>query len=935
MNVARAFAKSVDLFHTIEISDRTLKKWTDDQLDQVVREILYYLPFGAVKYKKNAKRLQGRIALHQKVCFDVANAGETSLREIKSVNRLIGRGSYYSGQQWPDVVRKLKGMAALSMDNVYSFPERYPQVAKPANGMMGEPADVNADRLMDYVDGRGEIDGPKYARFLRKKIAYFQIKEGRPVPVPWLQAVMAWEGAGGKVVRGFARMLAGLPYAVLSQHAFLGNGSSDVTFREFVYEQTATSFEKMVGARLPDGLRDEFKRKMADERTRRDIVFYSAYPAQLDAGKPTGTPDACKYLTMAKNSRMFEAKYDFVPVIHPPLLKWLFGWKMSREVADELTRDLDRRDKPSLDLAFGCVQEFSPTVMDAEAFSSSAMDILLTVAKWPYMSMHRNVHDIIVSSQWNFFEWNVQAFVLFLKKRHDLRVPNGYGKILEQVLVEIGAQGKSPLFLKALRNPLSRELLADAVGCIGKLGVTEIPVEHALEILLNFQNNVLYLRAFPEEFLAIPLDEKLRFLRRKNDPFPEEGIDDRKEDIRLSERLMKANIPQGPLGTFLTLCKLAAHPPNTLYVQLFLKMKEVQIFTGCRLERDLVAKLLFYDFPIIQFRKMLDVFIEERKALIRFFSKNRSAEFPIESRERIGEAIAEFVLFYSKKIKTVDDSRAREHFSALIHHVQSGLVCTAPRPLTSVMALGPYEGSDHRFVPFGSDEGGDRMICAGWRMGESNRPIFDVHLVRMEDFRSSGISVPFSVELPDEPELFKYLGALGNYHLAEFGEDPEPEIPERFQSLKPAIEAWILELKSHFRRAILEMATQKPFTIGPKDGAFSLFPKDKEHFTFLETFDGREVDSRDFTQGIATSLESSNPLQILLAMPNEGPSIIETEVEWQPVEEGVRWSVSAKGMRLNVVFPEEWMKTPEQKKRALNWQVTCLKALVFSAKDSG
>jgi len=926
--LAARFDNDVKSGHAIDISDKALKGWKEKDLDQVARELLYYLPFCSVNCPR-AKKLQGRITLHRIVYRDIATAGKKELHEFASVMCLIRGQSFYSGAQWSTLCSALRIQAALSMDNVYSFPERFPQVANIANGRIRDLERVSANDLMDYVDGIKGIDLIHYARFLRKKIAYFQKKEGKRAPVTWFEAIQNWTAEGGRLPTLFPIEVRKLPYSALTQGIFEGDESSDLSFREYVYEQTTVAFERMLGASLPELLREDIKLRMKVERTRRDLVFYSAYPDQLRAGKPTGTPYACKYLDLVKDFWKLKERYLFDSRYDPLLLQWLFHWGMGKE----MQRSLPPPDpKPSLDVAIETILSFSSQIMEPATFSHSAMDILLEVVKWPAENLRKDVQDIAMCCSWEFFEYSGDAFFAFLKNRHDLKIPKGYGEKLEEVLREMRAEGKSPLFLRALWNPLSEEQLSLAVELVEGMEL-EISAEQALKILLNLPNNRHYLETFPDEFSALTLNERLWFLTRKNPIFSKKGIEDQMEVVRSGEELLRDSISQGPFGKVLVLCKLVAQPEKGELIPSFISMmKRVQLFVGCHLEKDQGAKLFFHDLDLIEFERMLEVFIEERSALIEDLVKKNKKQIPKDSLLRIDEALAQFVRSSVSNYRKNDEVRILDRFNPLIQFAQSGIFCKRSEPLTSRIALGPHAGTDHYFVPVGNEKQQERMACVGWRMGESDCPIFDVNLFFAGNFRSSGFRVPFSVPLPKDSELFAYLAKLGNYHLAESIDPFEQEFPDRFKEFKPAIDEWIFKLKTHFRLAYLEIATRKPFSLGPKEGAFSLIRKEK-HFTFLESHEGPEVGSFDLDQSIASALESDTPLQLPLSMHTDG-SPVETEIKRESVKEAERWSVSAKGISLSVVFPIKWMKTPEQKKRALNWQISWLKALVFDLKET-
>jgi len=792
-----------------------------------------------------------------------------------------------------------------------------------------EASDVCAKHLMEFIDGEREIEVQSYARFFRKKIAYFEKGENGWASVTWLDAAEAWIQAGGKSPRDLEKILKSLPYGFMSPAIFVGDETLGQTFREFVFEKTVQGFEETLGTALPVSVRGAFLKAIENEKTRRDLVFYTRYPPS-SGKKMLGTPDALAFLHLKRKWGLLKAKYFFDPG-YEILIEWTFHWKMTAEQKEKLQKELYRDPKPRLDLAIGATQLFRP-ILDPSNLNRFGMNILLEIAPWPMQKISEEISLILNLTNWKFHDSSDPTFIVFLKTGAYRKVSRDYGMLLSETLERLGTRGKSALFLKALQSPLSVDEFEAAVDCLEKLEMEEISTDSAIRVLLNFPNNQLYIKTFHEEFSCLSSEQKLSFLRRENDSFPEIAF--MPETIRFRASFFDPEFRTSPYGKFLVLCKITAPDAKRHLEQFNAIMKKAQTFVGFPLKTDFAAELFFFDCPIEPFVKFCRGFVEERNTLIDSLGETKSGILTERSKKRLIEASSEFEMSYSSEEGSARNNEIAHHFSALKRYIQSGLTCIQPSAIISLIKNAEDE-NDHHFVSLGKELIKNRKLCGGWRRGGLGVPIFDLSLIDTVTFRSSVIHIPLSIEGPVDEEILKYLSSLVYYCLNDLNRGPIPIIPKKFENLTSSITKWIDELRTLFRRAIWEMATGKPLNMGPIQGAFSLFPIEGEHFSFHTNFDSEQVSSKDCEPKLLLEDVKESPVffeidVLLLGVTQK----VECVFSSSPIEKGIRWSLESCGISLNVAFPHDFFDAEEKKIRALSWQMTWLKGLIFNEQDT-
>lgn len=800
------FSQAVHLTHTIDISDSRLKKVSEKILDQVAIDLLQQFPLNANFPTIRSKKLKERISYFRALFVHVATAtfGKTPLVSLACVMQYLKGYSYYSTNNPSTVLEQLRRNALMSLDLVYSFPERYFQPKKNEGVLVKTFLDCVGDKERDLQR--------EYARFFYKQIALFQKDEkGNMLPIPWAKLVEQWVGTGGKIGAKFVTSVRKLPYAFLYETVLSGNEDSEETFRDFVYRRSVEELEKGLEVQFAEEIRANVIEKMQEESFRSDLVFYTGFLGELLDKKIVASKSAKPFLKGLRLYFRLKAHYSWPEGYRSLLLTWCIKATHGHALSKEL-KDKEKKKGFSLQNYIVAVQPLSGSLIPEDFFPSYALEILLLMVNNGVAHPGHLVGNLC-NLNWDSYDLSVEKLLTFFRKNELEKIELERANAVAELLGETKAKGTSNLVLDAYASEIELSQIQEVAEILKGLKFKELTAQQVLSVLLFHANNSQYIDLFQEQFQKLSKEEQLLFRCIKHPPV--EAARNKDQPLSWVRELEEA-FSLSPKGSFDAICALVHEEDTHHYKNKVLTLKRAEAFANAPLKQDLVSKLMGPEIDL----NFLDALID----LYELFRQEIGTHYLLET--YLPEDLIDRIRMKGNELiesasSVVTDMEALTELYFIQDHLNSGLFCRDPSGLTDLIEKGPKEGAAHVFAPFGEAIGKERMILAGWRV-EDHRPILDVALVHTPTMKTQG----FCVKLPFAPSnadcLYPYLGALASHHLAELHGTPIPNIPESLTQNDELIQIWVKDLKKKFRRATLELSSQTPLGKELLPGQFSL-----------------------------------------------------------------------------------------------------------------
>lgn len=939
MSVSGAFRESVHLGHTVDCSDKRLKKFKDEQIDLIAKQILYIYPIDSHFTLIRSKRLAGRIRFYADLFFDVLGSLRENLplTDVPRFKELCSLYSAYGRVRVEDLERMLVKEAVLCMDLIYSFPRHFAADARPANGCLADPEGVDLETLAVAISTGDGCQKPGFARFFYKRIAYFDKLEDGPlerVPVTYALAVARWTREGGNVSQLFKQRVRDLPYAFLYPINMYGDQQSELDFSDYLNEAMVQSFSDATGCKFPPSVQEAIKALMStDETFRNDIAFFCGFPQMLDTPNYLCSTGARDLLDCVRTLRVLLKRFQISDLCQGRVFLWIQAASPSHRTR---ARNIASPpgSTPALDVAIMNLPHLKGSLIPDDTFDEIALLLLIQVAQWPEGSHFDALHQLLSLCDWRYHTFEFHELFKVIRSNRVVEISPEWVFRVNGVLQELGAIGRSEHFLRVLRSPMDEGTLQRALGMFQELHLAPYTTDEVLQLLLHFENTIKYVDAYPLEFSHLDPETQAGLLLE-----PQPAFTTNLEDgelfglIRQRVSALEKRFAFSPHGVFRLLVYCTSESKAGNLDGLVSMMHAVEEFVGVPTETDALVELATTGADPSHFMAFVEIHRAQQATLWDFyFSADPGTPFPDKVAVALIEANGELLLSISKNIV----SRDAMYLLAFSAYIQSGVCLDEASVIANRAGMEPNPASAYTFEAFGRSRDRDsRRVVSGWRT-EGDRMVFDLAQINTETFHTCccAVKLPFMPEdvgAEHADAVFPFLKKTVGFELATMCMEGKPLIPEGLQSFDGAIEHWVSQLQFHSGRGVVELSAGRPIVLSPRQGSFSIFPMQDSHFTFIDNCEISGTTSLDLDQEIASSLTEFEDLKIELGVfMFERTQMIPFTISWHRSEGGATWKVEAGEMAIALEFPESMVASPESRTRCLNWMTTWVKALLYN-----
>lgn len=842
-----------------QIDLKKVERLKGDELDRFVMEWIQYLPQSI---PPSTRKLRERVEFFQKLCTDAIQTRQEDWLEKKNVQEFC---KFFPDAETSECLEKLKSLVFCSIDMFYSFPEKYGFNRSYLREKKTETS------FFELIRKNREIPVTDYARFFTKQIALIT-KQGQEAPelLSMAKVVELWIKQGGVPNERLKTFVNNHPWKNLCHVDFSGPQNAEGTLSDFLCEQVAQEYEKLLGFPLEEQMRKEMLERVKNEFVRKDLLFTLGIPNQLFEAKTKGNETAERYLAAARLILRLKERYTWDEEQNGTLFAWSLFSENSGPCLEKITQSDCENPKPKISKPIALFSVLKGKVVEEETFLKYALEILLFFRRKCSEAMMVHFEKVFSELSWNYFEFSPEHFFAFFEGSTSiLQISIETGKYIEEQLQDLGAQGKSPLFLDALffkEATLQKILISPR-----EFGISHPKVEEIFHACLYDDVNSKYVREFEAEYLILEGKDKWRFLCQNH---PKLIADPKKMRLKLDNLKLELS-PYAKLEALAFLGDVQ----DAQFKEKQKFLESIEKFTGSRVNIEACFGIFSSQVDQMLF---LPKFYELQK-LREEFKKNPSLL------EIVGE-----------RDKILDISKNAPPF--LREPILSGVVYRDPTFLEETAKRGVHLHPTSTFYPLGKSLTNDRMVCSGFSK-QGDRLLLDIALVDTQTFFSAGTRAKLPKGLTESADTLVYLCKLVEKELLLIERVPQtPRAPRGIGVDVGKLYDWAQLVASKMQKALWNLS-KKAISIedAREEGGFATqVLSDQSVFYYCP--------------------HSSNTVQ-------GGERMEKVEEE---IEDGKRWTMKHQNQQLTIEYPN-WMV--ERQGLVANWQRAWLMAQASFPND--